>query len=144
MTTKDPAVNTVNYSEQGGARWVVGGEIDIVSGGALKVNGADVTSSVAGSGVAGVASGYKLARGQATTSTASDTVVTGLSTVVAAVASLDDAPVVGCESASASIGDQAGTPAAGSILIQTWKTLSGTPAQATTTGKKVNWIAFGY
>ncbi len=31
--------NTSNYSEQGGAKWVVGGELDIESGGALKIAG---------------------------------------------------------------------------------------------------------
>ena len=99
--------------------------------------------------VAGVAAGYKIARGQATTVAASDTVVTGLATVVSAVANLDDAPVVGASFASASIGDQAGTPAAGSILIQTWKpTTAGAAGNpdviaATTFSKKVNWIAIG-
>jgi len=41
------------------------------------------------------------------------------------------------------VGDQAGAPAAGSILLKTWKTLGGTPAAATTFSKKVNWIAVG-
>lgn len=96
--------------------------------------------------VLGVASGYKVARGQATTVTASDTVVTGLATVVSAVANLEDSPVIGCSQAQAVIGDQAGTPAAGSILVKTFcPTASGdaTPKAATTFGKKVNWIAIG-
>lgn len=92
---------------------------------------------------AGVAAGYKIARGQTTTASASDTVVTGLATVVSVVASMDAAPTTDPEIATASIGDQAGTPAAGSILIQTWKTLGGTPVAATTFTKKVNWIAIG-
>lgn len=82
-------------------------------------------------------------RGQFTTVSASDTVVTGLATVVAVVANLDSAPTTDPQIATASIGDQAGAPAAGSILIQTWKTFGGTPAAATTFSKKVNWIAFG-
>jgi hypothetical protein len=48
---------------------------------------------------------------------------------------------------SASIGDQAGTPAAGSFLLKTWKNTGGTdptPAAASTFSKKVNWIAYGY
>jgi hypothetical protein len=92
------------------------------------------------------ASGYKIARGQATTGSASDTVVTGLNTVVAAVANLEDAPVLTCLSAQAVIGDQAGAPAAGSILIKTWKPTAAndaTPVAASTFGKKVNWIAIG-
>ena len=35
MSTAD----VLNYNEQGGARTVIGGEIDIVAGGALKVAG---------------------------------------------------------------------------------------------------------
>lgn len=93
-----------------------------------------------------VAAGYKIARGQATTASASDTVVTGLTTVVAAIASLDSDPVDDPFMASCSIGDQAGTPAAGSILVKTWKNTGGTdptPAAATTFSKKVNWFAIG-
>jgi predicted RecA/RadA family phage recombinase len=64
-----------------------------------------------------------------------------------AVASLDDAPVIGCDRAQATIGDQAGAPASGSIMLKTFKpTASGdaTPIAATTFGKKVNWVAVGY
>jgi len=41
--------NTVNYSEPGGANWVVGsgGELDIESGGALKIAGTDATTRLA-------------------------------------------------------------------------------------------------
>jgi hypothetical protein len=95
------------------------------------------------SDVLGVGVNYKIARGQATTQTASDTIVTGLTTVVAAIANLQDAPIVAAELATASIGDQAGTPAAGSILLQTWKTMGGTPVAATTFSLKANWIAIG-
>lgn len=97
-------------------------------------------------GVAGVAGGYKIARGQAVTATASDTIATGLATVVAAVANLEDNPVIGCDRAQGVIGDQAGAPVAGSILVKTFKpTAAGdaTPIAATTFGKKVNWIAIG-
>jgi len=47
---------------------------------------------------------------------------------------------------TAQIGDQAGTPAAGSIIIKSWQNTGGTdptPAAASTFGKKVNWIAIG-
>jgi hypothetical protein len=96
--------------------------------------------------VEGLAKGYKVGRGQLTTSTASDTVVTGLATVVAVVATLDDDPVAGCQFVTASRGNQAGAPAAGSVLIKTWKdtaTADTTKVAATTFGKKVNWIAWG-
>lgn len=92
------------------------------------------------------AGGYKIARGQATTVAASDTIVTGLNTVVAVVAVLDDDPVAGCQDVTASIGNQAGAPAAGSFLLKTWKSTATADTAliaATTFGKKVNWIAVG-
>lgn len=91
--------------------------------------------------------GFRQVAGQATTVAASDTIVTGLRTVIGVVATLNDDPVAGCQFVTASVGDQAGTPAAGSFLLKTWKsTAAGDTAQiaATTFGKKVNYIAFGY
>jgi predicted RecA/RadA family phage recombinase len=85
--------------------------------------------------------------GQLTTVTAADTVVTGLATVLGVVASLDSDPVDDPEWVSATIGDQAGAPAAGSVIIKTWKNTGGndpTPTAATTFSKKVNWFAWGY
>jgi predicted RecA/RadA family phage recombinase len=92
------------------------------------------------------AGALKTVAGQATTVTASDTIATGLSKVVAVVASLDDDPGDDPMLVSASIGDQAGAPAAGSFLLKTWKNTGGTdptPVAASTFGKKVNWIAVG-
>ena len=121
--------------------------------GSLHLNGAalydknevDQANAIAAA-LAGVASGYRIARGQTATVTASDTVVTGLTTVVAVIASLDSAPVLTCDRATASIGNQSGAPAAGSILLQTWMPTSNsnpTPIAATTFSKNVNWIAIG-
>jgi len=84
--------------------------------------------------------------GQLTTVSAADTVITGLATVTSVTASLDSDPVDDPEWVTATIGDQAGTPAAGSVIIKTWKNTGGTdptPAAATTFSKKVNWIAVG-
>jgi predicted RecA/RadA family phage recombinase len=120
---------------------------DAASGDATGPVSIEATPEQTGVNIVGaVAAGYKIARGQATTASASDTIVTGLATVVAAVANLEDAPVIGCDRAQGVIGDQAGAPAAGSILVKTFKpTASGdaTPIAATTFGKKVNWIAVG-
>jgi hypothetical protein len=94
----------------------------------------------------GVAAGYKVARGVVAVTNAHsgiETVVTGLATVVAVIATMADDPTVTCESVTASIGDQAGTPAAGSIFVKGWKTLGGTPAAMTTTSVNVNWVAIG-
>lgn len=95
--------------------------------------------------VQGAAGGYKIARGQHTTVDENDTVVTGLATVVAVVVQLDSDPVDGCMHATGSIGDQAGAPAAGSILIKTWKSTDADASlvPATTFTKLVNWVAIG-
>ena len=97
------------------------------------------------SGVSGVAAGYKLARGVATI-TGSGDVVTGLTTVVAVVATMQaDASLTNGIAVTATIGDQAGTPAAGSVTIKVWKpTASGdvTPI-ASAAAVAVNWIAIG-
>lgn len=94
----------------------------------------------------GVAAGYKLARGTVTPTSGSHTVATGLATVVAAVACLKGAPTLTHMFVAADIGDQAGAPAAGSILIKSYKpTTSGdvTPIAATTPWSAVDWIAIG-
>lgn len=99
-----------------------------------------------GAFVQGVAEGYKIARGQGTTVAASDTVVTGLATVVSVVANLESAPVLTCDRVNGNVGTQAGAPAAGSILITSWMPTSSsvtTPIAATTFSKLYNWIAVG-
>ena len=109
-------------------------------------NWLNIDGGVFANAVAGVAAGYRIARGQMTTATASDTVVTGLTTVVSAVANLESAPVLTCDRANGNIGNQSGAPAAGSILITTWMPTSNsnpTPIAATTFSKLVNWIAVG-
>ena len=96
--------------------------------------------------LAGVATGYKIARGTATPTTGSDTIVSGLATVVAVVVSLKGAPSLTHFMSAGDIGDQAGTPAAGSFLLKSYKpTGSGdvTPSAATTPWGAVDWIAIG-
>jgi hypothetical protein len=93
-----------------------------------------------------VNTGYRIARGQAVTASAVDTVTTGLTTVIVAIGELEDVPVIGCDRAQAVVGTQAGAPAAGLIYVKTFKpTAAGdaTPIPATTFGKKVNWFAVG-
>lgn len=90
--------------------------------------------------------GVKMAMGQHTTVAASDTIVSGLAQVFGVVATFNDDLADDPQWVSASIGDQAGTPAAGSFLLKTWKNTAGndpTPTPATTFTKKVNWIAWG-
>lgn len=88
---------------------------------------------------------FPMAMGQATTASASDTIVTTLKKLSCVVASFDDDVADANILVTASIGDQAGTPAAGSFLLKTWKTdgTDPTPVAATSFSKKVNWIAWG-
>lgn len=89
---------------------------------------------------------FKYARGQATTASAADTIVTGLATVVAVIAILEDDPVLTMDRVTAQVGNQAGAPAAGSIVLKSWMPTSvsnPTPIAATTFSKKVNWLAIG-
>ncbi len=95
--------------------------------------------SVADLGSAGVA------RGRAVTATAADTIVTGLGALAMVVVSFDSDPVDNPEYVSATIGDQAGAPAAGSFILKTWQNTSGndpTPVAASVFAKKVSWIAY--
>lgn len=78
------------YHEQGGDRLVIasGGEIDILSGGALKVAGTDRTSQLDKAVIAGTA-GKKIVGAQVSIgATGSSTVSTGLTTVDYAIASI--------------------------------------------------------
>lgn len=142
-TTYQPRV----FKTNGGDKEVVasGGILDIESGGALQIAGTDRTAALS-TAIAAVAAGYKIARGVHTTVAADDTIVTGLATVVAVVATLGSDPVAGAQFVTATIGNQAGAPAAGSIQIKSWKaTATGDTAQiaGTTFSKLVNWIAIG-
>lgn len=124
----DPTYNTKIQLRDGGDTMAVasGGVLDVESGGALKIAGTDKTAAIAGlpattNYAVGVASGYKIARGVHQQAAAVDTIVTGLTTVVGVVVSPIGAVTAKQAIVSATIGDQAGTPDAGSILIKTWK-----------------------
>lgn len=94
---------------------------------------------------AAVAAGYKIARGLASI-TGTGTVITGLATVVAVVATpATDPDGVALAAVSATIGDQAGAPAAGSIVLKAWKvTATGNATLiAATAAASLNWIAVG-
>lgn len=117
--------NAKNYRKQGGEEWVIGGRVVFLPGSKLMFGDQEL----------------KITRGQHETVTASDEVDTGLSVVISAVANLDADPTADALFATASIGDQDGSPDAGSILINTWQ---GDASAASTFGKAVNWIAIGY
>jgi len=97
--------------------------------------------------VQGAAGGYKIARGERVQVAASDTVVTGLATVIAVVVTPRTRTVKQLFF-NASPGDQAGTPAAGSFLLTSQKPTAVndvTPTAATdfTDDIAVSWVAIG-
>lgn len=100
---------------------------------------------------AAVAAGQKVASGQVVITpgtAATATVVTGLATVAAVVAVLQSDPDGdNIAAVSATIGDQAGSPAAGSVIIKTWKFNGASDvtmvAATAATPYTVNWIAVG-
>jgi hypothetical protein len=78
----------------------------------------------------------------------SDTIATGLATVVAVAVSFKSAPTVKQLFCAGDVGDQAGTPAAGSFLLKTYKPTAVndvTPAPATdfTDNLSFDWVAVG-
>ncbi len=82
----------------------------------------------------------RIAWGTATTVAAVDTIVSGLNSVEAVYATLQDDPVDGCMGVSAVPGT------GGTFSLKTWGNTGGTdptPAAASTFSKKVMWIAVG-
>jgi hypothetical protein len=126
-----------------------GGAIDVESGGLLKFAGTDKAAELAAAvaaPVAGVAASYKIARGTITPDAATKTIVTGLTTVVAAVASLKGDPTAAMNLVSVTVGDQDGAPAAGSIILKSWMPTAEAntvPTAATANWVAVDWIAIG-
>jgi hypothetical protein len=125
-----------------------GGEVDFETGASLSMGGVAVTPGAAAlnSMVSGIAAGYRVARGRHETLAAVETIATGLTTVVAAFVCFEDAPTVNQLLATADVGDQAGAPAAGSIILKTFKPTAVdnvTPAAATVFGAFLYWLAIG-
>lgn len=84
--------------------------------------------------------GYKLAIGTASVTTSAET-ATGLATVIAGIACLQDNPNI-----TGSYATVAASTTAGNILLQVWKPTSSTnntPLAATKSAVKVNWLAVG-
>jgi hypothetical protein len=124
-------------------------EIDTTAGvrvnGTFKVGTSSITSTQLGAIVTAVANGYKIARGVAAV-TGTATVATGLTSVVAVIATaasdLDGDTLAGV---SATIGDQAGAPVAGSVILKAWKVTGDADVTfiAANAAKNINWLAIG-
>lgn len=118
-----------------------GGSLDIESGGALKVAGSDRTAALA-TAPAGVAAGYKIARGEtALDGSNPTTVATGLASVIAFVAQLKGTAAPGDNTSvlTANIGS------GGDVDVYAWKNTSGTdPTLVASTGtESFYWVAVG-
>ncbi len=143
--------NVLIRFKQGGSalEFASGSQVDFLAGALVEFAGTDKRAALAAAvatPVAGVAAGYKIARGVFTPTDGSEDVVTGLTTVIAAIAGLVATPTLTHMWSDATIGDQAGAPAAGSIRVVNRKpTTSGNvaPIDATTPWVDVAWIAIG-
>ena len=143
VVPSDKFTNAGIQSNQGTPEALIfatGTQLVLETGAKLYVGGSDVTAAVATGGIAGVAAGYKLARGETSvTGLTGGDVDTGLTTVVAVVGSLaEDAALTGMW-VTAALG------AGSHITLKVWKpTATGdvTPILSTA-AKKVDWVAVG-
>jgi len=136
--SKKPHVATAEYIR---TKWLDITQRLMVGGTQITVTADEVNNLVSAQ-----TPGLRIVAGQHETVTASDEIETGLSTVVAVVATLDDDPAIDAFLVTASIGDQDGDPDAGSVVINTWQPTDvddATPIAATGFGVKVNWVAVG-
>ncbi len=148
--SSDPYVNTKVQEIQGGDAIVfaTGSELVLETGAKLYIGGSDLTSTAGGvaNAIAGVGASYKIARGEVTLDGSNPTpITTGLTTVVAAVASFKTAVALGDDPNALSV-DYGGSVAAGELDIHAWKNISGTdPTQVASTNSSmvVSWIAIG-
>lgn len=151
----DSDYNVVNYQAIGGKEWVIGntgllsirngGALNIETGGALKFNGVDMSGPDA-LAIAGVAAGYKIARGEVTLDGTNPTpITTGLATVVAAVVCHKKATTPGLDPTHFTV-DYGGAVTAGELDVYAWKpTASGnvTLIASTDNASVISWIAIG-
>lgn len=138
----DATYQTKIRHESGGDKIGVasGGEIDIESGGALKIAGTDRTAALA-TAPAAVAAGYKIARGETALDGSNPTSVAhGLTTCVAFVATLKGtaAPGVGTSVLTANINGA-------NVDVYAWKVTGAgdTTLIASTGTESFYWVAVG-
>ena len=142
MTTGDKSHDTLNYADQGGARTVIGGEIDIVDSGKLKLGGVDVTPALTiASQVLGAGAGYIIARGETALDGANPTpVVTGLGTVIGFALTLKGSVAPGLGTCQLT-----GVIALGSINVYAWKPTAADDCTliASAGTETFDWVAVG-
>lgn len=121
-----------------------GDSIRVESGGLFQVDAGARLTLAAGVGFAGIAEGYRIARGGAAALDASNPtpIATGLATIVAAVVQLRGTAAPG-DNTSVLTTDFSG--ADGTLNVYAWKNTSGTdPTLVASTGTETfDWIALG-
>lgn len=118
-----------------------GTQLVLETGAKVYVGGADVTSAVATGGVAGIAAGYILARGEAALDGSNPTpIVTGLTTVIAFVAMLKGSVAPGVSTSVLT-----GVISSGTVNVYGWKpTSNADPTLVASTGTdSFYWVAVG-
>jgi hypothetical protein len=143
VAASNPGIGPKVQFPTGGDDLVVksGGTIVLETGAKLYVGSSDVTAAVATGGIAGVAAGYKLARGETVLGGTNPTAVaTGLATVVAFTATLKGtaAPGVGTSILTANI-------SGATVNVYAWKVTSNSdPTLIASTGiESFYWTAVG-
>lgn len=145
MSTQSDTQNVKVGIEQGGNRGFVksGGVFDIETGGALKFNGVDQTAAL-GAAIAGLAAGYKIARGGAAALDGANPtpIPTGLATIVAAFVQLRGTAAPGDNTSVLTV-DYTG--ADGTFNVYAWKNTGGSdPTLVASTGTETfDWVAIG-
>lgn len=139
-TTRDASYQALNYTKQGGDTTIIGGTLDIATGGVLKIDGVDQTAALA-TAPAAVAAGYKIARGETALDGSNPTAVaTGLTTVIAFTATIKGtaAPGVGTSVLTANI-------SGATVNVYAWKVTGAgdTTLIASTGTESFYWIAVG-
>lgn len=141
-----------NYFEAGTQRLVIGGTasvasggtLNVESGGALKIAGTDKTTAISAAvtaPVAGVAAGYKVARGETALDGSNPTAAaTGLTTIVACTAAIKTATAPGVGTSAVTYDTSGAT-----LNLYGWKVTSAIDATliASTGTETVGWICVG-
>lgn len=122
-----------------------GASVDFESGAALKIAGTDRTTALS-TAPAGVAAGYKIARGEVTLDGSNPTAIaTGLATVVAATVTNKRSTAPGLDPHIFTV-DYGGGVAAGTVNLYAWKPTTSTDTTliaSTDADDVISWVAIG-
>lgn len=130
---------TANYMASG-SDWEIGGTLNVPSGGVLSFAGVDQTAALA-TAPAGVAAGYKIARGETALDGSNPTpVTTGLSTITGCSVTIKSTSALGVATSEVTYGSSSGT-----MNLYGWKvTASGDATLIASSGvDTVGWICVG-